>query len=290
LEVCYRQARAEDVPEMVDLYLEALGDLFARNNVAAALPPRPPVLTGLEHTLETGILQVAEVEGRIAAMAGAVVRDRLWFLSDFWARPGLQRQGVGMPLLRRVRDAGRQAGASVFFTWSSSDPAAMASYLRLGMYPGYQILRFQGTPSRLPPAGPAYEVAPLERAHAMDLDQQLLGTRRAADHDLWSELLGMPGRQVLRGGEVVGYYYLDGGSAGPVAWREPRDGQAVLALACREASEMAPQVGIAVPGINHLALRFALEAGLRLAGAAHFLTTAPFGRLERYLPSGPSRY
>jgi hypothetical protein len=38
--------------------------------------------------------------------------------------------------------------------------------------------------------------------------------------------------------------------------------------------------------MNHDALRFALGAGLRLAGYAHLLTTGEFGHLDRYLPSG----
>jgi GNAT superfamily N-acetyltransferase len=286
----YRQAHPRDVPEMSDLFLEAVVSLYARNNIATPLPPRAVVLSSYEHTRETGIFHLAQVDGRIAAIAGAVVRDHLWYLAAFWARPDLQRQGIGMPLLRRVWGAGKEAGASVFFTWSSIDTTTIASYLKLGMYPGYQILVFSGAPQQLPLAPPAYAVAPLDKSQAMDLDQVTLGTRRPADHRLWSDLWGLPGRQVLRGDEVVGYFYLNGGAIGPVAWKEPQYGEPVLILAGREASATAPQIRIAVPGINHLALRFALDSGLRLAGFAHLLTTAPFGRMEQYLPSGPGRY
>jgi hypothetical protein len=75
-----------------------------------------------------------------------------------------------------------------------------------------------------------------------------------------------------------------------VAWNKPQDGEPVLALACQEATAIAPQIRIAVPGVNHSALRFAFASGLRLTSFAHFLTTAPFGRMESYLPSGPSLY
>jgi hypothetical protein len=40
------------------------------------------------------------------------------------------------------------------------------------------------------------------------------------------------------------------------------------------------------PGLNHEALRAGLEAGLKLAGTAHLLASAPVGQMERYLPSG----
>lgn len=289
-EIEYRPARPEDMPEMTDLFLEAVSNMFARNNISAAVPPRPAVLLSYEHVRSTGIFHVAELEGRIVAIAGAVVRDQLWYLSAFWARPELQRKGIGMPLLRRVWEAGQQAGATVFFTWSSVDGAAMASYMKLGMYPGYPILLLEGVPQKLPRVASIYQVAALEKSQAMDLDREIRGTRRRADHELWLDRLGLQGRQVLRDREVLGYYYLNKGAIGPVAWRKPQDGEALLTLACQEATAMTPQIRLAVPGINHSALRFALDSGLRLTSFAHFLTTAPFGRIGQYLPSGPSLY
>jgi GNAT superfamily N-acetyltransferase len=289
-EIQYRPARPEDVPEMADLFLEAVSNMYARNNITAAVPPRPAVLLGYEHVRSTGIFHVAELEGRIVAIAGAVVRDHLWYLSAFWARPDLRGRGIGMPLLRRVWDAGQQAGATIFFTWSSVDSAAMASYMKLGMVPGYPILLFEGASRKLPRVASAYKVEALEKSHAMDLDQEMRGTRRPADHELWLDRLGLQGRQVLRDGKVVGYYYLGKGNIGPVAWNKPGDGEALLTLACQESSAIVPQIRLAVPGINHSALRFAFDSGLRLTSFAHFLTTAPFGRIEGYLPWGPGLY
>ena len=42
--------------------------------------------------------------------------------------------------------------------------------------------------------------------------------------------------------------------------------------------------------MNHDALRFCFGAGLRLTGFAHLFTSAPFGQLEQYLPSGPALF
>lgn len=290
MEIQYRQARPEDVPEMTDLFLEAVSNMYARNNITAAAPPRPAVLAGYEHVRAAGIFQVAEFEGRIAAIAGAILRDHLWYLSAFWARPELQRRGIGIPLLKTVWAAGQEAGATIFFTWSSVDSAAMASYMKLGMVPGYPILLFEGVPQKLPTVASAYEVAALEKSQAMELDQAIRGTGRRADHDFWGDRSGLQGRQVLRKGEVIGYYYLGKGGIGPVAWRKPQDSEPVPVLACREATTIVPHIRLAVPGINHSALRFAFDSGLRLTSFAHFLTTAPFGRMEQYLPSGPSLY
>ncbi len=286
-EVRYRPAGAEDVPKMADLWLTSVQDMFARNNVSGTLPPREIMLRGYEHVRSTGIFRIAESDQRMVAIAGAILRDEIWFLSAFWALPGLQRKGIGMPLLRQVWQEGRNSGATKFCTWSSVDITAMASYMKLGMLPGYEILLFEGAPQRLPavPAGCAAQ--PLDKTLTSELDPHVWGAQRRVDHDLWSDTLGFRGRQVLRNGQPIGYYYLNRGGIGPAAWKEPEHGEAVMTLACREAEDMASTIRFAVPGINHLALRFAFESGLRLTSFAHFLTTSTFGRMGQYLPSAP---
>lgn len=289
-DVLYRQARTEDVPEMADLFLNSVADMYARNNVEAALPPRPAVIHAYGHILLTGDFHVAESQGRIIAIAASVTRDTIWFLSAFWARPELQRQKVGMPLLKRVWSAGERAGAKIFCTWSSIDLTAMACYMKQGMKPAYQILLFGGAPKYIPAAPSGYESVPLEKADAVELDYIVRGTRREIDHDLWAGIPGIQGRRVLRRGKCAGYYYINRGSIGPAAWIEQDAAQAVLSFACKEAAGTSAEIRFAVPGINHSALDFALKSGLRLTSFAHFLTTRPFGCMERYLPSGPSLY
>ncbi len=289
-EINYRGANAEDIPEMADLFLIALNNLYARNNVTAAVPPRPAVLQGYEHIRSTGIFQVAELEGQIIAIAGAAVRDHIWYLSSFWAHPELQRKKIGMPLLKRVWDAGKKAGATIFFTWSSIDLTAMASYMKLGMLPGYQNFFFDGVPQRLADVPPGFELVALEKAAAMELDQYVRGTRRKADHDFWFSNPNLQGRQLHQNGTVIGYYYLNRGVIGPAAWKHPKDAELILTMACRDASALASEIRIAVPGINHAALRFVFDAGLRLTSFAHFLSTGSFGRMEQYIPSGQSLY
>ena len=81
-------------------------------------PPRAPVEKYYDHIRRTGIFRVAEVDGRLAAICHAVVRDALWFLSAFWTLPQLQGQKIGSPLLRQVWDQGTQAGAQKFLDWT----------------------------------------------------------------------------------------------------------------------------------------------------------------------------
>jgi GNAT superfamily N-acetyltransferase len=289
MEIHYREAHPEDLPACVDLFTESVSDLLRRNNMPVEATPVERTLAFYQHALSTGIFHVAEAEGQLTALACAIVRDHLWFLAGFWARPGFQKQHIGMGVLQRAWDAGKQAGATHFFVWSSFDLPAMAAYMKLGMLPGTQILVFQGAPKRESSQIRGYKVEPLKKSFAMAMDQVTLGSRREVDHD-FLERRGWRGRQVTTEGHVVGYYYLDGGSIGPGAWTADEHAAAVLESALREASASDGDVKLRVPGMNHAGLRFAFDAGLRLTGFAHLLMTAPFGHLERYLPSGPALF
>ncbi|HEX8652498.1 MAG TPA: GNAT family N-acetyltransferase [Pyrinomonadaceae bacterium] len=286
--VLYRRAGEADVPESVEVFLSSVADMYARNGIGLPLPDRKHTETGYGHIQRTGIFHLAEVDGRIAAICHAVVRDKLWFLSGFWALPHLRQQKMGGTLLERVMDEGRRLGASTFFTWSSVDMTAMAVYMKKGMLPGYQILTFTGRAVDLSEERAGYAVEPLALATAMQLDARVRATRRETDHRFWLFETQNEGRQVLRDGRVVGYYYFSNhGTIGPAAWLDPQDAQALIGMACRDARERAEQVRLMIPGINHAAIRFALGAGLRLMAFSHLLTTSPFGRMEQYLSSGP---
>jgi GNAT superfamily N-acetyltransferase len=284
MDITVREAQPEDLPECIKLFNESVSDLRKRHNM-----PEPPQqltqarrLVVLQHILAHGIFQVAERDGKLLAFACANLRDRLWFLSGFWARPAVQKQHIGMQVLRKVWEEGRQRGATTYFVWASSDLPAMAAYMKMGMLPGTQILTFEGKPGVKRPAPATYTTQPLHKSVAMGLDKVMLGARREEDHDHMMRA-GWEAVQVMRGGIGVGYYYFHNGTLGPAAWTHPRHADALLALACQGRE----QVSMGVPGMNHDALQFALASGLRLAGHSHLLTTSPFGHLERYIPSGP---
>ena len=293
-DIIYRAAREEEIPVTIDLFLEAVGQLNRRHNVSMPLPPRPAVEAAYRHIFRTGIFRVAEMDGRLAAIGHAVVRDALWFLSGFWARPELVAGGVGGRLLREVWQEGASAGAQKFFVWSSLDQTAIASYLKAGMLPGYQVFTFTGRPvaalRNAPGASADYTSEPLSLEVACGIDREVREARREEDHRFWLSEAKLEGRQVRRGGRLVGYYYFKGESFGPAAWMEAEGAQALLTLGCREAAAQSETVSLRVPGINHDAIRFALGHGLRLGATAHLFTSAPFGRMEQYLASGPSLF
>lgn len=292
-EVIYRHASEDDISSAADVFFASVAEMAARTGAGGLpMPPRASVETSYRHILRTGIFNVAESEGRVVAVCHAVVRERLWFLSAFWALPETQKRRVGGPLLRRVMEEGARAGAEKFFTWSSPDTTAMASYMRAGMLPGYQILMFAGTPENLGDAGAEFDAQTLTLDAASELDRRVRESAREVDHRYWMSQDANAGRQLVRraDGKLAGYFYASHGLVGPAAWAVASDAEALLTNACREAALHAEQVRLLVPGVNHDAIRFALRAGLRFTGFSHLLTTAPFGRMQQYLPSGPALF
>lgn len=291
-DVIYRSATENDLAEAHALYETARDEMLMTHGISVPPPGGPDELEGERHLLRTGIYRVASQDGELIALSQAIVRDGIWFLSGFWVRPEVKDQGVGGPLLRQVWHAGEQQGARIFCVWSSVDTTAVAAYMKLGMLPGTQILTFSGDSEQVRrlehPAG--YETRPLDPADAAVIDQVVRSTPRPQDHAFWAEggWHGSRGRLVLRDGRPVGYYYTTAeGMVQPAAWLDPADGEAVLSLALREGLERAGRAGLRPLGLNHLAIRFALERGLRLRVCSHFLTTATFGHLDRYTTSGP---
>jgi GNAT superfamily N-acetyltransferase len=247
------------------------------------------VVPAYEHLLETGTFEVAELDGKIVGIAAAVVRDAIWFLAMFWVLPEYKAQGIGRPLLERVLQLADPQGTRVHCVWSTIDFTAVASYLKLGMMPAGPIFTFAG-PLALPPAThPEARLSELESGQASAIDRVVRGTARELDHAYW-RARGMPGYQLEIESRVVGYFYVKDGLIGPAAWLDPAHGDALLSHALQRASAQAAQVRLVALGSNQTAIRAATRVGLRLVSGSHFLSSAAFGKLDCYLPSGPALF
>lgn len=284
--IALRSGRPDDVAPAAALFVESLQDLARRNG----LTPPPYTPEGMEpvyrHLLETGIVEVAYDADELVAFAMGFVRDGLFFLSMFWAKPGRQKQGVGGPLLDRVWQAARARGATTFSVWSSIDYAALGSYLKRGMRPVGPVLTFGGPPAAVEHA--ATELVPLDAAAVMSIDRGVRGTARPEDHAFF-RTTKHTALLVRAAGRDAGYFYAHEGRIGPAAWHEGQ-GRMVLGAALQLASSQAPSVTMAVLGPSTEAIDVALAAKLKIVGTSHFLTSAPFGALARYVPSGPALF
>jgi GNAT superfamily N-acetyltransferase len=287
--IVYRPLRREEIPEAAQLFIVAVTDLARRHGLQPASYLQSTIETLYTHLFETGVFHVAQDDERLVGICCGVVREQIWFLSMFWVLPDQRVRGVGRPLLEQVTAEARARGARILCTWSSIDFVAIANYLRLGMMPAGPVLTFSGECSTEPAEPSGVEARELSPDVASAIDSVVRGTPRPLDHAFFRARDGSA-QQLERGGRAIGYFYASQGVIGPAAWLAPEDAPLVLAAALREASRQQAKVRVMIPGVNHAALAAALAAGLQLTGSAHLMTSAPFGKLAQYLPSGPGLF
>lgn len=288
--IVYRPLRREEIPEAAQLFIVAVSELARRHGLQPAPFVQPAVEALYAHVFETGIFHVAQEGQRIVAICCGILREKIWFLSMFWVLPDQRVSGLGRPLLEQVTAEARARGAETLCTWSSIDFVAVASYLRLGMMPAGPVLTFSGECTNEPAAPEGVDLGELRADVASAIDVVVRGTPRPLDHAFFRAREGSA-VQLERAGVPIGYFYASQGVVGPAAWLEPEDAPLLLAAALREAHRQQPsKVRLMIPGVNQAALTAALAAGLKLNGAAHFMTSGAFGRLEQYLPSGPGLF
>src|SRR5712692_9923835 len=168
-----------------EVELRSVYEVFYQNelldNPHLPLPGNiPPYLS---HVLQTGTLFVAEKDGKILAFAGAITRGNISFLTDLFVLPSYQSGQLGKTLLRSVLPQ----DDLVHCTMSSSDPRALALYIRTGMrpqWPHFALGLEQPTHEM-----PAHDVEIVEAdpgdPELVRWDAQISGRWRPADHQYW---------------------------------------------------------------------------------------------------------
>ncbi len=277
-------------------------EVFYKNEIGEA-PGPPPLDAGLmayfRHVLRTGTMYVAERDGGVVAFAGSIARGDVRYLTDLFVRPAAQSTGLGQTLLRHVLPAdGRVHGAC-----SSTDPRALALYIRSGMRPRWPHfnLRLNRPLGDLPVADVETVEARVDDPALARWDTETGGRPRPEEHEYWTrEQRGVP-LWFRRRGEVVGYgyarlgagtlYYPQACTVGPIGARTPEDAVVCVAAAVGWASRRAEVLRIDLPG-PHPALAPLLAAGFRIVYVETFLSTgpAPFFDARRYAASGSSLF
>ncbi len=173
----------------------------------------PPPLGGphpwLRHVLRTGTLLVAEHDGAIIGFAGIIERGELVYLTDLFVAPETQSHGVGGALLDAIlpRDGRKLA------TIGSSDPRALALYIRAGMtpeWPDFQIHveRERWRAADVDLGGVQMVEAARMEADLLAWDAEISGRPRPEEHQYWvDECAGTP-FWFQRAGERIGFGYV----------------------------------------------------------------------------------
>ena len=275
--VIFRQARGNDL-------LQAYAVYYANSEHdepdAAPLPTTAP--STLAHILRTGSLYVAEEQGNILAFAGAITRDEITFLTDLFVLPDQQSARLGQTLLQHVLPTD-----GIRCTLSSTDPRALALYMRSGMrpqWPHFPLLLEDAARARLPVTELEIVEAQAGDPALLDWDARVSGRRRPQEHAYWiAEQQGVP-LWFRRAGETVGYGYVRLGAhtlahpvacaLGPIGASTAAEATACVLTAVDWARQRAQSLYIEVPG-PHPCLMPLLEARFHIQYFDTYMTSAP---------------
>ncbi len=278
--------------------LQSVFEVFYQNELLdnPQLPLPGDIPPYLSHVLQTGLLYVAEEDGRILAFAGAITRGNISFLTDLFVLPSSQSGKLGKTLLQTVLPQ----DDLIHCTLSSSDPRALALYIRAGMRPQWPHFEL-----RLKRPTHAWQLAlDMEIIEADSSDPELLrwdahvsGRPRPEDLQFWVREERAVPLWLRRRGQIVGYGYVRFGAEakpnpqscrlGPIGADTPEDATACVLAAIHWAMQRAVEVHIDVPG-PHPCLTALLERGFHIISFDTFVSTAttPFFDARCYIASG----
>ena len=216
-----------------------------------------------EHLAATGSASwLVEDDKRLLGYARSIIRDRVGQLTEFFVLPEAQGSGLGRGLLERTFDSLEVEHRTVI---ASTNGAAMARYLKSGVFPLCPVLEFDRKPE---PIAIETDIG-IEPISAQDetlsilnaIDREILGYERELDHR-WL-LRDRQGYLYLRQRKPIGYGYV-GRWCGPFALREPRDFPAVLAHAETAMVGRGHDLVLMVPLVNRVAVDCVLRRGFRM--------------------------
>jgi len=250
-----RATTVEDLPELQELFLSAIGSVYAPHGFAPPVPPPGAFAAQHRHLLGTdpGRCFVALRRGRRVGYVSAWLRGHDWFLGSLFVDPSAHGGGVGSRLLEAAWGEG---GVRRRTLTDAIQPISNAMYARRGLVPATPLLSFAGksTGAESPlTAGSADAV--------VEIDEAAYGFDRTVDHRLWGEIAERTAW--LCDGRVVAYSYrFPSGAVGPVAGL---DAEAAAAALAGELARASGTVSVRIPGSSRTLVTCALAAGLRLA-------------------------
>ncbi len=286
----FRPAHETDLP--------AIYEVFYQNEVLDSTQP-PPMgdpPSYLQHVLQTGKLYVAEQDDKVLAFAGAITRGNISFLTDLFVWPSHQSGQLGKTLLHTVLPQDEHIHCTV----SSSDPRALALYIRAGMRPKWPhfALRLQ-KPTQAWDRVSEIEVIKADPADPALIrwDAQISGRSRPEDHLFWVREQRAVPLWFQRQGQTIGYGYIRLGAGtlwdplactlGPIGANTPENATACVLAAVEWALQEAEIIRIEMSG-PHPCLPTLLERGFRIRYVDTFVSTssAPFFDPQCYIASG----
>lgn len=229
---------------------------------------------------------IAERKGEVIGYARSIVWDGVRELTELFVDPILQSGGVGHQLLRHVFPPDDRV--PIHSIIGSSDVRAIALYLRAGVFPQTTVAYFGRAPEQIIVKTDLVirRAAAEDLDHLCHIDQRVLGHRRDAIQHWMVE--HREGYLYLRGGQPVGYGYLDTRN-GPFAVIDPHDFPAVLGHAENQAALTGRYCAFEAPLTNQVAVNYLLMRGFRMDQfVAQWMMNYPFVRFDNYMLTSPA--
>ena len=223
---------------------------------------------------------VAEVDGDVAGVSLALLREGVWGLSLYSVAPDLQGRGIGKALLDRTLEYGADSRGGIIL--STEDPKAMRRYARAG-FQMHPTLAAAGILDRsaLPGDLPVREAGEQGFELAAEVDREIRGGAHGPD-------LGQMLEQGFRLHVYDGRGYVMERQGRPVLLAA-RDEEAARALLWAAFAQAAPGATVDIDFISaghDWAVDVALTAGLALSPNGVLFVRGELGPLSPYLPSG----
>ena len=254
-----RATTADDLPELQELFLSAIGSVYEPHGFAPPVPPPGAFAAQHLHLLATDPERcfVATHGGKRVGYVAAWVRGRDWFLGSLFVAPAAQGAGVGSRLLEAAWSDGDLRRRTLT---DAIQPISNALYARRGLVPATPLLSFSGVPTHSTSEG-ALDTGAGAASSLVEIDEAAYGFDRSVDHRLWGEIAE---RTIwLRDEQPVAYSYrFPGGAVGPVAGVDP---EAAVSAIEGELAGAEGAVSLRIPGSSRLLVRRALAAGLLLS-------------------------
>jgi GNAT superfamily N-acetyltransferase len=277
-----RPMREDDVPAVRELAVEAFEDLDRRQHVPVAPRTEPAApYVRYRRLLATDPDGCWVADGRDGALAGvtvAILRDGLWGLSLLAVRPGLQSDGLGGALLRRVLAYGDGARGGIVL--SSSDPRALRAYARAG-FTMHPTATAHGVPRGVEPAPEVRTFTDADHAIAAAVDRDVRGAPHGADLEALAEAgcerLAFPGR---------GYAIHHRGEVNVLAAADEEAAAALLRTVLARTPDGAEAEIEWLTADQQWATDVAVAARLELRPSGALFLRGETGSFRPYLPSG----
>jgi ribosomal protein S18 acetylase RimI-like enzyme len=293
----YRPARTQDLERTDRLVVASINDLTQRHGFGPMAAAHPPYFQLFSLKDDPDGLWVAEEADEILGFAWSWACGDLWFLAQLFVSPGHQGRSIGNELLKKTLEHAEKSGAAnralITFTFNT---VSQGLYIRNGLFPRFPIYNFNVTRELLTGRlqGPQFRYVPLKEtasdlSNLAQIDTQVLGVAREKHHRYLIADKATRGFSLYAGDDCVGYAYVStGGHIGPLAVRRPDTiGTALRTALALAADSGSSQISAFLPGASDMALRTAVEHGMRITFPMLLMSTRDFGDWSGYLPRNP---